>query len=285
MSSRRHKVGKCRIEIKSLKAERPKPVPVERSQYKQVYKMLHHRGNFDIPHGYTVQICPDNVLPQSRPRREIEDDAIYANYTVDIQSEWPWVELIIALVQLAFAVGSLAISVAAGDTIEEYGYAAYSLTVLPYAAMSVSNWIANFTSRTYPFWYFAKTLEMSEARRRVPEKKDKFEGFVGRLSQIKPKETYWTMGASGNRACKGGAWVQFEATPDNGILTVNMNNPIDGHDGLEGCVQKGAVNQPVSSSSLCRLGINRLFSPRERHLPSKSNLTESSTDEKTSTGA
>jgi hypothetical protein len=57
-------------------------------------------------------------------------------------------------------------------------------------------------------------------------------------------------------------------------LLVNMNNPIDGHDGLEGCVQKGAVNQPVSSSSLCRLGINRLFSPRERHLPSKSNLTE-----------
>lgn len=243
-------------------------------QYDQIHKIVHEGGKFVIPRGYTVQNCPDNVLPQRHDRipteevglvdqtqdqtplvlqqggappprahREIKDDASYANYTVPVESELLLAESIIALVQLIFAIASTSLS--ARDTVEKYGYAAYSLTVLPFAAMSISNGLANATSRNYPLRYFAKTLEMSEARRRIENKEDVFEGFAGRLPQIEPEEeSYWIRGTPGN----GVAWVKFEVASESGRIAVRMKNPNDEQEYLEGWVaEEGPGNQPVSS--------------------------------------
>lgn len=217
---------------------------------------MHEGSEFMIPPGYIVQKCPHNALPQhestrSEEIRVVEDNADYADYAIPIQSELLLAESILALVQLVLAIASTSLS--AGDTVEEYGWAAYSLTVLPFAAMSISNGLANATSRNYPLLHFAKTLEMSEARERMAEP-DKFEGFVGRLPQICPEEeSYWSGRPPGN----GDTWVQFKG-PQSGKISVTMKNPKNGQDYLEGWVAENEPeNQPVSFLSMSGPGSNR----------------------------
>ncbi|RYP40739.1 hypothetical protein DL767_001494 [Monosporascus sp. MG133] len=52
-----------------------------------------------------------------------------------------------------------------GDQIQEYGYAAFGLTVAPYAMMSLLNLLANFVTPEYPFMFVIRTPVMDEAER------------------------------------------------------------------------------------------------------------------------
>lgn len=51
-----------------------------------------------------------------------------------------------------------------GDQIEQYGYAAFGLTVAPYAFMSVVNIVANFLNTEYPALFLVRTPMMAKAR-------------------------------------------------------------------------------------------------------------------------
>lgn len=61
------------------------------------------------------------------------------------------------------------------DQIDRYGYAAYGLTVIPYAIMSLLNLAANIVTLDYPCLYMVRSEVMDEAERRGA----KFEGTVG----------------------------------------------------------------------------------------------------------
>ncbi|KAJ7645174.1 hypothetical protein DFH06DRAFT_595433 [Mycena polygramma] len=67
---------------------------------------------------------------------------------------------------------------ARGDQISRYGYAAFGLTVLPYAAMSTINLVGAILTPEFPSMYLVQSDTLLEAQDRLGAK---FEGVVGRL--------------------------------------------------------------------------------------------------------
>jgi len=92
---------------------------------------------------------------------------IYYNYNL--------LKSVIALGQALYGISTL--YQAPGDQISQYGYVAFSLTVAPYATMSVVNLIAAFFYPDYPEAYLVETSILVEARSRG----GKFQGVAGRL--------------------------------------------------------------------------------------------------------
>ena len=62
----------------------------------------------------------------------------------------------------------------------EYGYAAYQLTLIPYALMSLLNIVNSIFTPTYPMLYMIESETMEEAR----SKGGKFEGTIGKLCEL-----------------------------------------------------------------------------------------------------
>ena len=84
---------------------------------------------------------------------------------------------VIAIVQLSYAIVTLYQS--RGDQIEHYGYAAFALTVVPYALMSLINLVGNLLTPDYQALYLVASDVMDEAIQRGAQ----FDGVVGRLVQ------------------------------------------------------------------------------------------------------
>ena len=81
----------------------------------------------------------------------------------------------IAIAQVIFS--SITIYRTRGDQIEKYGYAAYGLSVYPYALMSLANLIKLAICGRYPFLYVLRTATLVEAEKNGGV----FEGAVGNL--------------------------------------------------------------------------------------------------------
>ena len=81
----------------------------------------------------------------------------------------------IAIAQVIFS--SITIYRTSGDQIEKYGYAAYGLSVYPYALMSLANLIKLAICGRYPFLYVLRTATLVEAEKNGGV----FEGAVGNL--------------------------------------------------------------------------------------------------------
>jgi len=67
---------------------------------------------------------------------------------------------------------------------DKRGYAAYQLTLVPYALMSLINILCSFLTPNYPTVYMIKSTTMEEAIRRGGQ----FDGTVGELCETDPKE-------------------------------------------------------------------------------------------------
>lgn len=70
-----------------------------------------------------------------------------------------------------------------GLQIEQFGYAAFGLTVFPYSSMSFVNLIANFLQPTYPALYIVETELLQSLRREYPEV-CKITGTVGTVKLL-----------------------------------------------------------------------------------------------------
>ena len=82
---------------------------------------------------------------------------------------------VIAIGQVIFS--SITIYRTRGDQIEKYGYAAYGLSVYPYALMSLANLIQLAVCGRYPYLYVLRTATLAEAE----NKGAVFEGAFGKL--------------------------------------------------------------------------------------------------------
>jgi hypothetical protein len=95
-----------------------------------------------------------------------------------------------ALLQAVYAIFTLYNS--RGNQINRYGYAAFGLTVVPYAVMSVLNLIANMVTPNYSTLYLVQSEVMKEAEQR---KGLRFGNVVGRLQTFKDSlDTEYTIG-------------------------------------------------------------------------------------------
>jgi hypothetical protein len=91
-------------------------------------------------------------------------------------------KILIGLGQAIFAVFTLYKT--RGDQIARYGYAAFGLTVAPYAFMSIINLVGNYFCPTYPAMYMVESSVMAEARARGGY----FHGVVGKLAEVSKHE-------------------------------------------------------------------------------------------------
>ena len=97
-----------------------------------------------------------------------------------ISSDYSLTKALAAIIQLLFALATL--YEASGPQIDHYGYAAFALTVAPYALMSLVNLTSTALTPTYPALYMVDSDIMEEARRRGSH----FDGVVGRLDTDSP---------------------------------------------------------------------------------------------------
>ncbi|KAF8244407.1 hypothetical protein K440DRAFT_666530 [Wilcoxina mikolae CBS 423.85] len=124
-------------------------------------------GVCELPEGYTLGILPINATVHPRHGMEI---GLSASYNA--------VKIVVTIVQTM----SSAITVyrTRGDQIQRYGFAAFGLTVLPYAMMSFVNLVGNLATPTYATLYLVRSQRMIEAKRRGA----KFDGVIGKIDRL-----------------------------------------------------------------------------------------------------
>lgn len=85
--------------------------------------------------------------------------------------------ILVAIAQLLFAIATLYRT--KGDQIDQFGYAAFRLTVIQYALMSLLNILGNLMCPWYPTMYLVQTRTMVDAQ----NDGGVFEGIVGTLDE------------------------------------------------------------------------------------------------------
>ncbi|KAK3374359.1 hypothetical protein B0T24DRAFT_577320 [Lasiosphaeria ovina] len=131
-----------------------------------------------LPKGYSLAIVPDwTVVKFDNPQDSNEQDGIkYSNAEFACNYNIP--KLLVSFIQAAWAI--ITLYQTRGDQIEQYGFAAFGLTVAPFAFMSVVNIIANASTPEYPTLYLIKTPLMKEAIK----EHGSFDGVVGTVDHI-----------------------------------------------------------------------------------------------------
>ena len=92
-----------------------------------------------------------------------------------IFSSWNVLPVLVSIVQILKSCVTLYRS--QGDQLDQYGYATFGLTVLPYMVMSMVNLIGNIFTTTYPRLYLVRSPKMEEAESRGGV----FYGCIGRV--------------------------------------------------------------------------------------------------------
>lgn len=112
--------------------------------------------------------------------------------------------------QILSAVASIYKAHVSGGQIATYGYAAYSLTVIPYALMTAVNLLALLLTPNYPAIYMIESSIMDEARRRG----GLFGGTVGILDEVDCSCDPPVVPSDKNEPC---AWeVKLKGSADDG---------------------------------------------------------------------
>ncbi|PSN64547.1 hypothetical protein BS50DRAFT_528888 [Corynespora cassiicola Philippines] len=132
-----------------------------------VHRQVIH-GTYTLPTGYRFAIVPSETLFHPLTSTVMELSAVHN-----------FVKALVALAQTCFACATLYRS--RGDQISQFGYAAFGLTVAPYAVMSTVNLLGNICRPEYASLYMMESSLMDEARARG----GCFHGAVGRILEGK----------------------------------------------------------------------------------------------------
>jgi hypothetical protein len=103
----------------------------------------------------------------------VESDPEFKHSNPHLSSSHNRLKLSISLVQAIWA--TITVYRARGDQVQQYGYAAFSLTVAPYAFMSVMNLVANLVTPEYPALFVIRTPILKQAE---DERKAFFKGAI-----------------------------------------------------------------------------------------------------------
>ncbi|RPA86096.1 hypothetical protein BJ508DRAFT_358598 [Ascobolus immersus RN42] len=125
-------------------------------------------GQIKLPPGYRLLTLPYNV-----PVVPIFGDPA-PETTLAFSHNWP--KSLTSIVQIVFS--CITIYRSRGPQIRNYGYAAYSLTLVPYMLMTFLNLLSHIFTPDFPAVYLVSTGVMDEAKARGGI----FEGVVGRVA-------------------------------------------------------------------------------------------------------
>lgn len=182
-------------------------------------------GTHRLPEGYKFMIVPHHTYVHSVHNAKDGD----GNNKVDDQmliSSYSWAKPVIAIVQIVFA--AITLYQSRGGQLEQFGYAAYSFSVIPYLFMSLTNFLAMIATPDYPCFYKVRSDVMAEAEGRGGY----FETIVGGLecsdepSQLALGEATWLAvedpGGSQHRVSLVRNEVKHAAAAGNKALAVAM---------------------------------------------------------------
>lgn len=142
-----------------------------------VHRRIIH-GTYMLPPGYRFAILPSDAQFTSSPTFPYPSTPESSKQaTVEVSATYNMVKALIALAQSAYALSTLYRS--RGDQISRFGYAAFGLTVAPFAVMSIMNLIGNLCRPEYPSLYMVESSVMDEARKHGGV----FEGAVARVRE------------------------------------------------------------------------------------------------------
>lgn len=113
--------------------------------------MIH--GQFRVPPGYKLVFVPRWASHEIRSPAGSDQCHLASSYNLP--------KLLVGLVQAVWAVATL--YRARGDQIQRYGYAAFGLTVAPYAFMSIMNILGTLLNPEYAAVFLVRTPWMSDA--------------------------------------------------------------------------------------------------------------------------
>lgn len=171
----------------------------------------HIHGAFQLPSGFGLKILPSNalVLPRTAPldpspptapkpwkERLIKlwksnsheiDRSKPINRDIEIASSYNVLKTAVTFSQAVSGVYTLYQT--KGDQTKRYGYAAFGLSVLPYAIMAVVNLISTLLTPEYSSMYLVESQEMVEAQ----DRGGSFDGVVGKLHDIPKRHNYWVV--------------------------------------------------------------------------------------------
>lgn len=164
-------------------------------------------GSCKLPEGYVLAFVPrDASFSEST-----EQSSLPCGYSA--------IKVLVALGQSIFA--SSTIYSARGDQIARYGYAAFGLTVAPFAIMSIINLLGNLMTPTYPAMYMVRSSIMIEAQKR-PD--CNFEGVLGTLNE----ESTTRMDTCFSGRSQKLLAMSFQASETENILRVTFSQSTDG---------------------------------------------------------
>jgi len=219
---------------------------------REVIHGIHH-----LPPGYIFAIVPPNTVfaAPSNPSSKIEIAATYS-----------YVKALVALIQTAYTVMTLYKS--RGDQITRYGWAAFGLTVAPYAVMSNMNLFGNLCRADYASLYMVESRVMDEARRRD----GLFEGTIARVEEEEGARVCVGEGVEGEEMED----VEFMEGGDGGIVCCSASSSL--HSLVQDSERPDMSDikpSPTTSSSITRVSTQRTWKVLD--LPPKLDYTATET--------
>lgn len=160
-------------------------------EVKNIFGLL---GNFLMRHGFFKRKIHGHVsLPSGWKLIEVpwtatfdDDDATSTSKkaeAVQLSQDYSITKSAIALGQTLYAISTLYST--RGNQIQQFGYASFGFTVIPYAFMSIMNLVGNLVCPEYPAMYVVESDELKKLRDLIAsggnESKYWVKGTVGRL--------------------------------------------------------------------------------------------------------
>lgn len=161
-------------------------------------------GRCQLPEGYDLVVVPaDATFEHDEPEEKPKLPVLRRQWAklsspflpqkrkhITLACSYSSVKILVSIVQLLYAISTLYES--RGDQIARYGYAAFGLTVAPYAWMSLVNLVGNLICPQYDAMYIVESSDLDALREEIAAgdmrkgggRRSKFvvEGTVGRLS-------------------------------------------------------------------------------------------------------
>jgi hypothetical protein len=136
---------------------------------------------WQLPIGYIFEIVPRDALI---------DPPVRESFKHEVRYRWDWFKILLSIVQLLYSVYSL-YKVTQHQLIR-FGYAAFGLTVAPYALMGLLNLLANLLTPEFDEIYLVSSTVLYEALQ-YSGLSDKDLALVGRLVETDEKVQHYEM--------------------------------------------------------------------------------------------
>lgn len=163
-------------------------------------------GEAQVPDGYALKCVKASSFMEHDilPLGHLVRSNVRKTRGLNLCRSRSWLKAGVSIYQLMSAVHALWTT--RGDQARRFGYAAYGLSVTPYALMSLINLLCNAVMGELPCRYLLRTAILEEAERR---KGAQFSGVIGTLKELGEKENDVPIKRASPASIRNTSWCPF----------------------------------------------------------------------------